>query len=266
MSLGKKQGLPDSGPWLDAIRRARTEWDDARLDNLIDKTVDEIRRTIRRTPGKRAGYAWSGGKDSLVLQVVAEAAGVEECALGISELEFPAMLQWITDNMPPGLRVISTGQDLAWLAKHPLMLFPQGAYGPRWFQIINHRAQDTFYRDARLDVLLTGRRRADGNYIAPKAGTNVYTNGKGVTRYSPIAWWSHEACFALIEREGFELPPCYGWPRGYQIGTGSWPARQWTRDVDHGFEEVWEIDPDVVRDAAPVIAQARDWMERTGRS
>ena len=34
---------------------------------IVDKAVADIRR---QTAGKRAGYAWSGGKDSLALQYV----------------------------------------------------------------------------------------------------------------------------------------------------------------------------------------------------
>lgn len=260
-TLGRKQALRDQSAWHEAMSYARDMWDDERLDNLIDWTVDNIKR---ETHGKRAAFAWSGGKDSIALEIVCRYAGLYECGLGISNLEFPAMLQWITDYMPPGLTVLSTGQDLHWLKRNPNMLFPQGAYGPRWFTIVNHKAQERYFREKNLDIILLGRRKADSNYTGPR-GVDIYTNKKGITRYSPLAAWQHEAVFSLIEREGVVMPPCYGWPRGYQVGTGSWPARQWTESVDHGFEEVWEIDPDVIREAATVLDQARDWLRRTGR-
>ncbi|MBA9005972.1 phosphoadenosine phosphosulfate reductase domain-containing protein [Thermomonospora cellulosilytica] len=261
MAIPRKQTLPDSETWRRARAQARAEWPDERLDQLIDQTVEAIRAQTR---GKRAAYAWSGGKDSIALGHVAELAGVEDCCLAISNLEFPAFLTWVTDHMPGGLTVINTGQDLAWLAQHPEMLFPQGSYGTRWFSIVNHRGQARYYRQNNLDLLLLGRRTADGNYTGPK-GQHIYTNKEGITRYSPLAAWPHEAVFALIDREQLPMPPCYDWPRGYQVGTGSWPARQWTRDRDHGFEEVWEIDPDVIRAAAPDLPAAADWMRRTGR-
>lgn len=263
MKLARKQGIRDQGVWQQAIDTARQTWPDPDLDNLIDATVDEIRRTIR---GKRVAFAWSGGKDSLALEHVCQLAGITDCVLAISELEFPAHLQWITDNMPDGLTVLSTGQDLNWLKIRPEMLFPQGDYGPRWFTIVNHRGQERYFNQRKLDILLLGRRKADSNYISNVPGTNIYTNRRGITRYSPIAHWPHEAVFALIQRERMSMPPCYGWPRGYQVGTGSWPARQWTRDQDHGWSEVWEIDPGVVRHASTVLDQARDWMRRTGRT
>ncbi|MGW7505901.1 phosphoadenosine phosphosulfate reductase domain-containing protein [Streptomyces albidoflavus] len=260
--LSRKQALSDSTTWLAARKTARQTWPDEALDLLIDRTVTAIRAT---TAGRRAAYAWSGGKDSIALDWLCRQAGIEECVLGISNLEFPAFLTWVTDNMPPGLTVINTGLSLAWLADRPHMLFPQGVNGSKWFPLINHKAQASYFTQHNLDVLLLGRRHADGNYTGPK-GTNLYTNAKGITRYSPISHWSHEAVFALIDREQLPMPPCYDWPRGYQVGTGAWPARQWTRDHDHGFEEVWQIDPDVVRHAAPELPPAADWLARTGRT
>lgn len=261
--LPRKQGIPDQAAWKTAMANAAQTWPDDRLDELVETTAAAIRFTVGR---QRAAIAWSGGKDSLVLAHVAQLAGITQSVLAITEgLEFPAFLAWVTDHMPDDLTVISTGQTLPWLAEHPKMLFPQGEYGPRWFQIVNHRGQDRFFRDEHLDLLLTGRRRADGNYTGP-AGTDLYRNAKGTVRYSPLASWSHEAVFALINRENIALPPCYDWPRGFQVGTGAWPARQWTRNVDHGFEEVWAIDPDVIRNAAATLPAAADWLQRTGHT
>lgn len=262
MTLARKQALPDPTPWREARARARTEWPDPRLDQLVDNTVTHIRDTCN---GRRAAVAWSGGKDSLALEILAREAGITECVLAISELEFPEFLRWVTDHMPDDLTVINTGQDLNWLATHPNMLFPQGAHGPRWFTIVNHRGQERYFHEQQLDVILLGRRRKDGNYCGP-TGQVIYTNRRKVTRYSPLADWPHEAVFALLDRHRITLPPCYDWPRGYQIGTGAWPARQWTRDTDHGFEEIWQIDPGIIRQAAPVLPQAADWLARTGHA
>lgn len=260
--LGRKQTLADPAAWHTARARARTAWPDPALDNLIDRTVTQIRAA---TAGKRAGYGWSGGKDSIALGWVCEQAGITDCVLAMSNLELPAFLTWVTDHMPDGLTVINTGPDLAWLADHPRMLFPQGTDGPKWHAMINHKGQQQYFRDEKLDVLLLGRRHADGNYTGPK-NQNLYTNAKGITRYSPLAYWPHEAVFALIDRHDLPMPPCYDWPRGYQVGTGSWPARQWTTSTDHGFEEIWTIDPDVIHAAAPALPAARYWLARTGRT
>ncbi len=260
-ALARKQAISDQTAWHAARARSRASWPDDRLDQLIDYTVEQIKLNTR---GKRAGYGWSGGKDSLALDYVCRLAGITDCVLAISELEYPAFLQWVTDNMPDGLTVLNCGLDLDWLAKHPDMLFPKGPYGPRWFSLINHKGQERYYRSQNLDVILLGRRRVDGNYCGPKGDVNLYTNGRGITRYSPISEWPHEAVFSLIDRENIPMPPCYDWPRGFQVGTGSWPARQWTVDQDHGWSEVWSIDRGVVRHAATVLPAAADWMRRQG--
>lgn len=68
--------------------------------------------------GKKASYAWSGGKDSLVLGEICRRAGISSCVLVISNLEYKAFTQWVEDNKPPELSIINTGQDIKWLVTH----------------------------------------------------------------------------------------------------------------------------------------------------
>lgn len=260
--LGRKQSIRDNADWRDALARARSVVPEAELDTLIARTVEDI-RTEAKT--QRVAYGWSGGKDSQALAWLMNQAGIDTCVLGMTVgLEWPAMLAWLTDHMPPACDVIAAPLDLRWLSGHPEMLFPQREYGPKWFGLVQHKAQARYFQREAIDLLALGRRRADGNYIGPK-GTDRYRNASGIVRWSPIANWSHEQVFALIDREAIPMPPCYRWPRGYQVGTGAWPARQWTTSIDHGFEECWSIDPDVIRHAAADLPQAADWMQRTGR-
>ncbi len=107
---------------------------------IVNKAVADIRQ---KTAGKRVGYAWSGGKDSLALQYVCEQAGITNCVLGVaSKLEYPQFMDWIKANSPKGLRIWdNTKLDLQWLAKHPDMLFPtDSTKAAQWFHIIQHRA------------------------------------------------------------------------------------------------------------------------------
>lgn len=263
-ALGRKQDIADNAAWRQAIAGARQAVSDSELDQLIGRTVTAVHDEIHA--GRRIAYGWSGGKDSQALRWIMEQAGISECVLAMSAgLEWPAMLQWLTDHMPASCEVIAEPLDLHWLAGRPHMLFPQGAYGSRWFALIQHRAQRAYFLRERLDLLALGRRRKDGNYTG-KDGADRYTSAQGITRWSPLADWTHEQTFALIDREKLPLPPCYSWPRGYQVGTGPWPARQWTTSADHGFEECWQIDPDVIRHAATILPQAAEWMNRTGRT
>ena len=41
------------------------------------------------------------------------------------------------------------------------------------------------------------------------------TDGKGITRFSPLSDWSHEHILAFIHYHQLPLPPIYGWANGY---------------------------------------------------
>lgn len=248
----------DEVAWEAALATARTAWPDERLDELVARTVAEITRTVA---GRKAAFAWTGAKDSLVLGHLAGMAGVKRCVLAITSMEYPGFLRWVTENMPDGLAIVSTGQDLEWLRYNPLMLFPQHAYGPHWHKLVQHRGQVQHYQDKSLGMLLVPERRGIG-----PCRQLTSQDGAGVVRYTPLADWTREAMVSLIQREAIALPPCYGWPRGLEVGPGPWPARQGTRCTDHGFDEVWSIDPDLVREAAPHLPQAAQWLATTGRS
>lgn len=257
MSLGRKQSATHE-QFVAAFESIESIVSRQSIEELVAKTVEEIRA---RTRSKRVAFAWSGGKDSIALEHVCTAAGIEECVLVISELEYPEFLRWTTENMPPRLTVVTTGQDLSWLAAHPAMLFPRDSTtAGKWFKCVQHTGQERYYRDNDLDMILLGRRKSDGNFV----GKGGAYESRGIVRYSPIRDWSHEEVLAVCKYYAKPMPPCYRWPRGYRVGTGPWPARQWTDSEEHGFQEVWEIDPSVVRGAAEKIPSARRFMERRG--
>lgn len=185
MSLGRKQRITNDA-WLEAVATVESTVSEAALGELVAATIEDIKA---KTAGKKAAHAWSGGKDSIVLGKLCEAAGVTDSMIGVCDLEYPAFAAWIEANKPEGCEVINTHQGLDWLARHPEMLFPQNsAAAGRWFSIVQHRAQRIYAKAHGLDLIILGRRRADGNYVG--RGTNIYTDGKGVTRFSPLAAWS----------------------------------------------------------------------------
>lgn len=252
MALGKKQSIKN-GDWLETVNHIEELVPREELDELVATTVEEIRR---QTSGKKAAYAWSAGKDSLVLGELCRMADITDCMMGICNLEYPAFMAWVQEHKPDGLKIINTGQDLEWLGKHLEMLFPQDSkMASKWFSIVQHRAQARYYKDQNLDLILLGRRRADGNYCG--RGSNIYTDGKGVTRYSPLASWKHEAVLAYIHYYSVPMPPLYGWSNGYLCGTHPWPARQHTETEENAWKEVFEIDPGIVREAAKAFPGAK---------
>ena len=208
--LGRKQRIKNSD-WIDAFDKIEQLVTKKELDQLVDKTIQDIKA---KTKGKKAAYAWSGGKDSLVLGEICQRAGISSCVLVISNLEYKAFTQWVEDNKPPELSIINTGQDMKWLVAHSHMLFPQDSkYAAQWFHIVQHRGQAKYYKENNLDILLLGRRRADGNYVGK--GDNIYTNSQGVTRYSPLSDWTHEQILAYIYYYNLAMPPIYDWKNGY---------------------------------------------------
>lgn len=108
-------------------------------------------------------------------------------------------------------------------------------------------------------MLLLGRRRADGNYVGK--GDNVYTNGQGITRYSPLSDWTHEQVLAYIHYYNLEMPPIYNWKNGYVCGTHPWPARQWTGSIENAWAEIYVIDSSIVIEAAECIQSAKEFLD-----
>lgn len=258
--LGRKQRISNE-EWIAAMKNIESIMSRKDLDALVKKTVREIKAA---TKGKTAAYAWSGGKDSLVLGSICHMAGVDECVLVVSNLEYPAFIEWVEANKPDKLTIINTRQDLDWLKKHQHMLFPQKSdIAAHWFHIVQHRGQAKYYKEKDLDMLLLGRRRVDGNYVGN--GSNIYTDAKGVTRYSPLADWSHEAVLAFIHYYDVPMPPIYNWKNGYLCGTHPWPARQWTGSEADGWREVYEIDRSIVTEAAEHISGAKDFLENLNK-
>lgn len=254
-AIGKKQRT-DNSTWIETMEKIEEYVSRDELEILVKETIEEIKDIVK---GKKAAYAWSAGKDSLVLGKLCEMAGIKKCVLAVTELEYPAFMEWIQQNKPKGLEIINTGQDINWLKKHPEMLFPTDCkYAARWFSIVQHRAQAKYYKEHKLDVLLLGRRRADGNYCGK--GSNIYTDGKGTTRYSPMAAWSHEAVLAFIHYYKLQMPPIYEWKNGYLCGTHPWAARQWTGSEAQAWAEIYDIDQSIVKEAAEHLEGAKEFL------
>lgn len=234
--------------------RAPLEISEREASQLVD---DAALALARRCHGQRAGYAWSGGKDSLVLGLIAERAGITSCVLGTCDLEYPAFLRWVDEHGPPGLVVHKVaGIDHTWLQQHPEMLFPSDSrLGAIWYRSVQHKAQAAYFKSAKLDTLLLGRRLQDGNFCGPAEHGYSYVT-KGVRRVMPIATWTHAQVFAVLHYFQVPLPPFYGWPRGFRAGTHPW-ARRACKTVEQGWREIAEIDLSIVETAARFLPSAR---------
>lgn len=253
--LKRKQSATNA-EWLEAVNKIAETVSEEEILELTEKTVFEIRS---KTAEKKCAYAWSAGKDSIVLGDICKKSGITDSMIAVTDLEYPAFLNWIEENKSEKCTLINVGYDIEWLSKHQNLIFPQdSATAAHWFSIVQHKAQRKYFKENNLDIILLGRRKADGNYVGK--GDNLYTDGKGVTRYSPLSEWSHEHLLAYIHYNKLTLPPIYEWKNGYVCGTHPWPARQWTDSIENGWQEVYEIDKSIVEKAAEYIQSAKTFL------
>lgn len=218
---------------------------------MIATAAERIERAVRRH-GPFA-LCWSGGKDSLALELAANLAGVDESVLVVSLLEVPAFYVWSANVMPDHLTIVLRSNiDEAYLHRNPHLVFPNGPGASAWMGPCHHTGQRQ-YAAAHGRHLLLGRRTADGNQCGPltEDGSREYET-RGIVHASPLWDWPHSAVFAALHYYDVPLPPCYDWPRGYQVGTGPWPFRQGCPTRAHGWAEVWQIDPEIVERAAHI--------------
>jgi hypothetical protein len=235
--------------------------------DAVDQAARETLHVLDNRPDT-AVYGWSGGKDSIALQVVMQAAGVRRALMGyIPALEFRTFLAWCHAHQPDGLaHVPNTDIDLHWLSNptNDRYLFPTTSTdGYKWTLLGTRRAQRLYQQDHHPRMQIYGRRTMDGNAM-PGTPYGIHVT-KELTTYCPIRNWSHEMVLAVIHYNQLSMPPVYGWPQGWRTGTGPWPGRRLgTRD--RSWHDTWAVEPDRVREAAEVIPDAADWLARTGRN
>lgn len=254
--LGRKQKETDDLRWRYVAEHIEEYVNKFEVMEIAEKTKENIRTM---TEGKNVAFAWSGGKDSIVLADLCKKAGVSKCVFAHTKLEYPEFLRWCLEHKPENCEVINTKQDITWLIEHPEMLFPQGTAQQKWYQIVQRKAFTEYFFREKLDMLIVGHRKADGNVV----GTNGLIEKKsGEKRWAAIAEWPHEMILAYIHYNRLDLPPIYGWKRGYRCGTHPWPSRMGMPSVEQGYREVYEIDPSIVINAAEKLESARLFLEK----
>lgn len=257
-SVRRKQSTsPDD--WSSIRRDAVEQISADEVERLVDDAADHVRRAAA---GRRAGIAWSGGKDSQVIREVCRRAGVHRGMLALTnaELEIPAFESFVADEHDVIELVRRQEWDLQWLADHPAMLFPDDAtQAAKWFAGVQWRLQRQWCRSAAIDVLFMGRRALDGNFAGPH-GDGSYRDKAGFWRACPLWKWTHEQVMATIGHLGLPLAPNYDWPRGFRVATGPWPKRRRLESEHATWAEVDAIDRGIIEHAATKIPAAADYL------
>lgn len=256
--------------WLEAWQHANAVPDHAGAHELVAIAVDRVRAAVAKTGARRPAYAWTGGKDSLGLEIVCRAAGVNVAMIGCTRLEYPSMERWIDAHAPPGLDVQRMPFDLAWLAARQerwcLPYTQKDAY--LWYSAVNWNSQRAWCERTGCDLLLNGRRKADGNNMG-RGGYQETKYSSGTVKFAPCGDWTHEDLLNVLVVHRVELPPIYQHARGWLVGSGCWAKRRALQDGDtvnrhETWREVWCADRDVVREAAGTIVGARRFLEQEG--
>lgn len=241
--------------WLDALANIESLVTREEVETFSEQATGRIRTA---TLGKHAAYAYSGGKDSIVLADLCEKAGIHEGYFAYCDLDYPAFIEWVKANKPAGVVMMHTGHGLDLLVRHPELIFARGAVGQRWHQISQRRPFTSMFFDHHLDMLLVGHRTIDGNVCGPDFTIRKNT---GETRFSPIADWPHEILLGYIHYHGLALPPIYGWKDGFIQGTHAWPERDFCDTLEQGYREVYEIDPSIIVKAADKLPSASAFLK-----
>lgn len=253
--IGRKQTSSNSD-WLYAVENIESLISADEVEAYAADAVETIRSVAN---GNHVAFAWSGGKDSIVLAALCADAGVTEGYMAYSALDYPAFVQWCRENKPAGVTMMNTGYDLDWLSRNQELLFAQGAVGQRWHQISQRRPFTRMYFDKHLDILLVGHRTIDGNVC----GCDGYIRkNSGEVRFAPMADWPHEVLLGYIHYHHLLLPPIYSWKDGYVQGTHAWPEREFCGTLEQGYREVYDIDPSIILAAAEKIPTAKAFLEK----
>lgn len=174
----------------------------------VDKAVAEVKSLIK---GKKAGYCWSGGKDSLALQVIMEQAGVVPCVLCTCHEMSPSVLKWNEENAPKGLE-ISFNEKLTkqYIKEHIDKVFPTTNRDRCWwYKQLRWDAQKKFVKKHSLEICFWGRRSQDNNMCYRNGSKHYYDEKIGCIHSNIIADWKHEDVIAAIHYYLNDKYPAY---------------------------------------------------------
>lgn len=183
---------------------------------LVMGAVASIREVCQ---GKKVGYAWSGGKDSVALQYIVEQyqKGLP-CVFCTSGDEGNDMMRFVEEHKPSNLEIYTVPEMSAdMLRKHRdnLWFFNPKANISFWYKFVRWNGQAAFEKKHGIECMLFGRRTQDKNFCG---GPNGMYYKNGTLRFNPIKDWKHEDVMAVIHYfMNDNLPPVYRDPKNLHM-------------------------------------------------
>lgn len=262
----KNKASAQSPDWAFAFEHIEQFISKEEVESLFNQTIDFVKRSVQ---GKRAGFGWSGGKESIVLADIMEQSGVDiSCFVYNSEMNYKSFCQWAKDNMPHGCVVYDRAREFnfAKMAQYRMEAFSENNSDYDRFMTLGHRRGfSEFCESHNLDMFIMGTRKADNN-VCGKAPDYITTNKRQKwVRFSPMAEWPTEAILGYIRyfKNSYEsIPPQYGYENGWKYGSdapiyskllGETRAQMWQR--------VYRNDPELVIRASQYLKSAREYIE-----
>ena len=201
--------------WVNVYNNISSYISREEIEEKINKTVERIKDVVK---DKKVAYAWSGGKDSIALQIIMEKLNIKNGICAISkDMEYTDFMEFLTKNTPVGVKIIEREIKAEFLNKHPELIFPKNKKDLSvWYKIVQHKVQNDYFKENNLNLLILGRRKQDGNYTGENG---VYTKKDGMTIFSPLYDWKHEDILAVIHYFDKILPNFYFKDNGFNEGT-----------------------------------------------
>lgn len=246
--LKSKRSLTEQ-EWITAFNNSWKIVPFEHIQKIEASAIALVQKYISMYGANNLAYAWSGGKDSILISEICRKAGITQGMFGTCDLEYPEFQKWVNENIPSGVEPVSSGRDLEWLLERQDKIFPSDTkVRAWWFQNTHRVSQKKYYREKNLSGIFLGRRRIDGN----TGSGNDYRDKSGALWITPVFEWTHEELFAYLHYYKLELPPIYNWKNGFLQGTHLWPMRgtinptSRTADRIRVWEEIYSIDKGLV--------------------
>lgn len=247
----------------------RAEWRVATAKHPLSEILrlkDSTEAIMSEAASKPLIIGYSGGKDSLVLRHMAEDCIDKPVFINcLLQNEYPRFEEWLVDTAPSGTVFVQDEElSLEYINEHPEFLFPEGKRERGIYVATFRKPTYKYLLEHGVHQFMTGKRFEDGNTCGPADGKGMhstYMRDGDMRTLNPMAEWSHSQLMAYIQYFHIELPEIYSYPNGFRFGTHPWTERDrvdgW---ISKTFDEILEIDPSIVEDAAKRLDMARLYL------